>query len=212
MKGKIVWTVSALVIIMTWHIEPSYTQNQEKGKATKKTAAAKKGAPSMDEMMAEYAKYGAPGLEHQRIKALEGSWSTTSKMWMGPGEPKTSNGSSEKKWIHDGRFLQEEFRGEFMGKPFSGMGLLGYDHYKKKYNGIWTDSMATSIWVGLGAGGADGKSVSLIGSFDDVLTGKKKTVRAVTRIVDQNQHIFEWYEPGPDGKEVKTMEVTYTRK
>ena len=37
-------------------------------------------------------------------------------------------------------------------------------------------------------------------------------MRNVTRVIDSNKHMFEMYEHGPDGKEFKTLEVTYLRK
>ena len=36
--------------------------------------------------------------------------------------------------------------------------------------------------------------------------------RSVTRIVDDNTHVFEMYSAGKGGKEEKMMEITYTRK
>ena len=32
----------------------------------------------------------------------------------------------------NGRFVQEEFQGEMMGKAFRGMSLIGYDNQKQK--------------------------------------------------------------------------------
>ena len=36
--------------------------------------------------------------------------------------------------------------------------------------------------------------------------------RSVTRIVDDNTHMFEMYSTDKSGKEEKMMEITYTRK
>jgi hypothetical protein len=36
--------------------------------------------------------------------------------------------------------------------------------------------------------------------------------RSVTRIVDDNTHVFEMYGTDKKGKEEKMMEITYTRK
>ncbi len=32
------------------------------------------------------------------------------------------------------------------------------------------------------------------------------------KMVSPDQHVLEMYQPGPDGKEYKSMEVTYTRR
>jgi hypothetical protein len=51
----------------------------------------------------------------------------------------------------------------------------------------------------------------MIGTYDDPVTGQKKTMKEVTKIVDANKNVFEIYDVN-DGKEVKSMEVTYTRE
>ena len=43
--------------------------------------------------------------------------------------------------------------------------------------------------------------------------GKKpQTTRMTTRWTDASTEVFEMYGPGPDGKETKMMEITYTRR
>ena len=50
----------------------------------------------------------------------------------------------------NGRFVQPEFTGEFMGKPFRGVSLTGYDNTKQKYNSVWIDDMHTSMFTSEG--------------------------------------------------------------
>jgi hypothetical protein len=215
MKIKMVRVAVALLVIGTMlSASRVYAQSKEKAKPAKKQAAGKQETtPNMEEMMAVYAKYAEPGEFHKHLQPLVGSWNASVKWWMAPGAPANEAKSTEEvKWILDGRFLQQEVRGEMMGKPFMGLGLIGYDNYKKKYVGAWIDSMSTMIWNSQGTCDATGKVITLAGEFDDPATGKKKKARGVTRIIDDNNHIMEWYESGPDGKEFKSMEITYTRK
>jgi hypothetical protein len=51
----------------------------------------------------------------------------------------------------------------------------------------------------------------MIGTFDDPVSGKKQTMKEVTRIVDANKRIFEIWE-NREGKEVRSMQITYTRE
>jgi hypothetical protein len=153
-----------------------------------------------------------PGEAHRLLADLAGKWKVASKVWMDPSQPPmTSEGTSESVVLFGGRFLEENFKGTMMGIPFQGRGTLGYDNKKQRYVGTWIDSMTTSIFTYTGNWDEPSKSLVCTGSMDDPMTGQPSSVRLVTRIVDKNTHVFEWYAPGPDGKEVKGMELTYTR-
>src|SRR5918996_2296289 len=82
----------------------------------------KKAEKQMDPqaMMEAYEKLATPGEPHKQLASLAGSWTTKTKEWMEPGKPPTeATGSAEMKTVLDGRFLQQEFSGDMMGKPYS---------------------------------------------------------------------------------------------
>jgi hypothetical protein len=110
-----------------------------------------------------------------------------------------------------GRFLQEEYKGTYMGQPFDGMGLTGYDNVLKKYNFFWADSMGTSMMVGDGHMDAQGKVLTSVMTYTDPLTAKQAPMRQVMTKEGPNTETFVMYGPGPDGKEKKMMEMTYKR-
>jgi hypothetical protein len=132
---------------------------------------------------------------------------------MGPGEPQVTQGASKNELIFGGRFLKCDYSGEFMGKPFKGMELMGYDNQKKKYVMTWCDEMSTSIMSLEGEVDATGKIISMSTEYDDPMTNKKEKMRMVTTLIDKDNHKFEMYctAMSPDGKEAKNMEITYTR-
>ena len=166
----------------------------------------------MQAMMDTYKKLATPGEPHKQLASLEGSWNTKTKEWMDPKKPPTeSTGTCEEKMLLDGRFLQQECTGDMMGQPFTGMGVTGYDNYTKKYVSTWMSSMGTGIFLMEGTGSADGKTITLHGSHKDPTWGVMKH-RAVWKLVDANTQTFEMYHKGKDGKEMKMMEITYTRK
>src|SRR5262249_25590742 len=114
----------------------------------------KKGEPSLE----DYAKMSQPGPEHKKLDPLAVSWTYVGKMWMEPGKPPTeSKGTSENKWILDGRFLSQEVQGEMMGMKFSGRGLTGFDKAQGKYVGVWVDSFGTGYSTSIGTGDQTGK-------------------------------------------------------
>jgi hypothetical protein len=178
-------------------------------------AKAKAGeAPDMAEMMKKMEEMAAPGPEHQTLASLSGEWETEARCYMaGPDAPPTiSKGTCKGRMILGGRFLQEEFDGDMMGKKFHGMGLTGYDKLNKKFINTWIDDMGTGVLVSQGTCDASGKVLTLSGKMDDPMTGQKdKEVRLVTRILSPDKHTFEMHDVAL-GEKSKVMEITYVRK
>lgn len=153
------------------------------------------------------------GKEHALLDRLAGTWNTVTRYWPKPGdEPVEAKGTSIRKWILDGRFLMEELDGGNLALPFRGVGLFGYDAFERKYNSAWVDSMNTSITANLGTYDKAADAVSFSGQYKDPWTGLKKPERGVTRFLSPDKHVLEIHVTEPDGKEFKTLEITYTRK
>jgi hypothetical protein len=168
--------------------------------------------PDFQTAMEVYQKLATPGVPHKVLASMAGTWNAKMKCWMEPDKPPMkSTGTSETKMIFGGRFLHMDFAGDMMGSPFSGLGLTGYDNHTKKYMSTWIDSMGTVILFFEGTGSADGKTITQECRYDDPIKGPMKW-RSVTRIVDDNTHLFEMYGTDKSGKEEKMMEITYTRK
>ncbi|MFA5388760.1 MAG: DUF1579 family protein [Candidatus Omnitrophota bacterium] len=162
-------------------------------------------------MMEIYKELGTPGEAHKLLAKLEGSWSARTRNWIEPGKPAIeSMGSSERKMILGGRYLQEEYTGDIMGNPFRGISLTGYDNHRKKYFMIWVDSMSTRFFVFEGNIASDGKTITLSGLADDPVRGKVNW-RSVIRVINDNTQAFEMSGTDKHGIEEK-MEITYNRK
>jgi len=174
----------------------------------------KKSEKPMDQqaMMELWKKLGTPGEPHKLFASLAGSWTTTTKEWMEPGKPPTeSTGTADMKMLLDGRFLYQEYNSQMMGQPFSGIGIDAYDNMTKKYVTAWIDTMGTGIFTMEGTASADGRTVTLKGSHPEP-GGGKMTHRAVWKIADNNSQTFDMYGAHHGGKEMKMLEITYTRK
>ncbi len=155
---------------------------------------------------------GAPGEPHKLFASLAGSWTTKTKEWMEPNKPPTeSTGSVEMKMLLDGRFLQQELTGNMMGQPYSGVGITAYDNLRKRYVSTWIDNMGTGIFTMEGTASADGKTITLKGQHA-MPGGGHMTHRAIWKIVDSNTQTFDMFGTHPGGKEMKVMEIAYTRK
>ncbi len=164
------------------------------------------------QMMELWKQAATPGEPHKLFASLAGAWTTTAKEWMEPGKPPMeSSGTVEMKSVLGGRFLQQEFTGNMMGQPYSGIGTTGYDNLRKKYVSTWMDSMGTGIFFMEGTASPDGKTITLKGGHDEP-GGGHMTHRAIWKLVDSNTQIFEMYGAHKGEKEMKGMEIIYTRK
>ncbi len=166
------------------------------------------------EMEAAFAKamekYGAPSVEHEMLAKRVGQWKASTKFWMDPsGPPQVHEGESTMEMIMDGRYLFQQYKMNFNGMSFEGIGITAYDRMKGEYQTIWIDNMATGI---LWATGKESHGVFVYnGKAPDMMTGKYVSNRTVERMVNDDTILYEVYTPGPDGKEFKSMEITYTR-
>jgi len=163
-------------------------------------------------MMEAYQKAGTPGAQHAAMAKQEGSYELTITSWDAPGAPPVvDKGTATRKMALDGRVMVEMLDATNHGQPFHGHGMQGYDNVSGKYWGTWNDSMSTGVMVSEGDCDAAG-ACSFHGSWNDPITKQKTNARFTTRWTDANTEEFEMYGPGPDGKEVKMMAITYKKK
>jgi len=164
-----------------------------------------------EEMMKKWQAFATPGDVHKVMAGMVGTWDTVVKSYSEPSTPETK-GTSTFTSIMDGRYIQENAEGNFMGMPFHGIGTFGYDNAMKKYVGSWVDNMGTGIMVNWGTSDDGGKTINWMGKATDPMTGTEQNYRSVMHMMTNDQYHFEMYGPGMDGKEMKMMEITYTRK
>jgi hypothetical protein len=169
-------------------------------------------SPEEAAMMEKWAAFMTPGENHERLNFKVGKWEGVVKHWMDPAAPpEEAPATAEYSWIMDGRYLQNRVNGDFGGMPFNGQAWEGYDNIKKKFFWVWIDNMGTGIMVGEGTYDEATKSFKHTFEQPDPMTGKYVKGRSVERVIDKDHFVSEMYGPGPDGKEFKMMEITYTR-
>ncbi len=181
--------------------------------AEKKDKAKGKGMEMDPAAMEQMKKYGSPGENHKVLEPFAGKWTHTVRSWMKPGDPpQESLGTSENTWIFGGRFLKQEAHGNWNNQPFQGLGYTGYDNLRGDYQSVWMDNMMTGMMRAAGAYDAGSKTITQSGTFSCPMTGEKeKWFRSEWKVIDNDNHTYTWYDKGPDGKEFKSMEITYTR-
>jgi hypothetical protein len=162
--------------------------------------------------MEAYTKAGTPGAPHKTMAATAGTYEAKVKSWHEPSGPAMEEtGAATRSMILDGRVLLEDFKGSMMGRPFTGQGMRGYDNVSGKYWSTWIDSMSTGLMVSEGT--CDDKNAcKFTGSWNDPIKKTPVTARMTSRWTSPTTEVFEMYGPGRDGKEMKMMEITYTKK
>lgn len=184
----------------------------ERPRAADKPASGKPSA-DQDEIRKRVEAAATPGPAHKALEALVGDWKAEVKCWMEPGQPPhVSQGTARGKWTLNGHFLEEEFHGEMMGKPFTGRSLMGYDNTKQTFNSVWISDGQTSMFTSEGKGENGNKTITLQGKTSCAATGRKDVpMRTVFRFISPDKHIFEMYDESR-GENAKAMEITYTRQ
>ncbi|MDQ3021850.1 MAG: DUF1579 domain-containing protein [Bacteroidota bacterium] len=163
--------------------------------------------------MQAWMEYMTPGDIHKMLATSDGEWTGQVTMWMDPNAaPTVSAGTSSSKMIMGGRYQQSTFSGNMMGMPFEGISITGYDNAKKKFVSSWIDNMGTGIMTMDGTWDEGTKTINFSGQQIDPLTGKMCDIRETFTIVDANNQVMEMFMTKDDAKEIKTMEIKFTRK
>ena len=178
--------------------------------------------PNEAEMMAKMMELSKLNDNHKLLASLDGTWNCNVKMWMDGDtskKPDVSKSTAVRKSIMDGRYVVMDVIGKMEmpgpdGKKkevtFKGQGTEGYDNVKKKFVGTWMDNMGTGIMMSEGDYDPATKTFTYTGEFE-MMPGMKQKIREVVKITDKDHMDFEYYEDR-GGKEMKTMEINYTRK
>jgi len=169
--------------------------------------------PEQKAEMEAYIKAGTPGPQQQQMAATAGTYDMKVRGWQDPSQPPTEDtGTATRTMTLGGRVMVEEVNATMMGGPFMGRGMMGYDNVSGKYWSTWNDSMSTGIMVSTGTCDPTGKTCTFTGSWNDPIKKGPVSARMTSKWTSPTVEIFEMYGPGKDGKEMKMMEITYTKK
>ncbi len=157
-----------------------------------------------------------PTAEHKVLAEEEGTWDANVKMFMGgpDAEPTASKGVEVNTMMTGGLWMLSKFEGEVAGMKFEGRGQFGYDPLKKKYVGTWVDSMAPTLSVLEGTYDAKTRTMTYEGEGVDPNSKSKYTQKMITTLKDDGTRAFTLTMKSDmtGGKEMKVMEVTYTKR
>ncbi len=153
-----------------------------------------------------------PGPEVTLLQGEVGVWDATVEMAMAPGQPpQVSQGVRTCTSICNGLWIAEDFKSSMMGQPFQGHGVTGFDPAKGKYVGIWVDAMSTYV---LSSEGTYDKAKGVLTFWMESPgpDGKPMKWHTESTSPDPDTRVWTAYMPGPDGKDVAGMKITYKRR
>ncbi len=169
-------------------------------------------SPEEAAMMQAWMEYATPGKEHAELAKKVGEWSLDLKMWHELGaEVEVSQATSTIKPIFDGRYFLETVKSEYMGMPFEGRAIFGFDKLTKKYFTVWFDNMGTGLTTYTGTASGEG-TIHYTVEMPNPMTGQYEKGHATDKLVSDDEYIFIMYRKSPSGEEFKAMEITATRK
>ena len=153
-----------------------------------------------------------PGPVHAFLAEKAGAWNVTVTMWTQPGaEPGVSTVTSKIEMVLGGRYMREDFSGEFFGMPFTGIGFTGYNNSTGMVTATWMDNMSTGTMVMTGKYGRAGDPLETSGKMFDPVSGKDMTMRSVTTWKSNDEFTTVYYVVMEGMGEFKSMEMVYKR-
>ena len=173
--------------------------------ADEKTAAPSEAEKAMMAAM-------APGEHHDHLAATAGTWDVALKMWMDPSqpEPAESTGTATFSPVMGGRYMVQEYSGDWMGMEFTGRGTTGYDNLRGEYVSTWIDNMSTGVYMESGHCDGTGKKYEYTGEMPNPMGGGMLKTHT-QQIIEGDRMLLTSYTV-TDAGEQKMMEIVYTRK
>jgi hypothetical protein len=143
-----------------------------------------------------------------------GEWEAKCRMWAeGPDKPPMEFAGTEVN-TKLGLCLKSEFKSDFNGESFAGVGLLGIDTKTKKIQGTWADSMSQKLTILEGTYDEAAKTRTLTSDDISPITGQPVKGKQTVALKDDGTRVFTYFvaDPPEGGKFVKVMEIVYTKK
>lgn len=167
--------------------------------------------PKMAAEVEAWVKANQPGEMHQVLAKFAGEWNCVVKHFNPDGTSMDAKGTCTTTPMFDGRFFQCDFKSEMMGMPFKGQALMGYNNAAEQFECTWADSMSTGIMFMNGSWESASKTLTLKGECICPMTKKPKWMKEVITWTNDNTYVSTFTGPDDNGKEMKMMEITYTR-
>ena len=161
------------------------------------------------DFMASMMAASTPGEAHAEMAKGAGTWKVDSTWWSWPGsEGQSMVATADVSMMWD-RHMVMEFKSDWMGMPYNGHMIMGFDNYTEEYWSIWIDSMGTQISISRGQVDESGV-VHMNGTWSSPNTPAGRPFRTETHHLSDDEFRMDFYDSHPEG-EFMSMTMTYTR-
>lgn len=151
------------------------------------------------------------GPAHAGFAKMAGTWDVAQTMFMPDGKTMQSKGKQVVRLVLGGLGVAFDYEGEMGGQKMVGHGFQTWIPGKSKYEGFWFDNFSIN-------GGSHGWATydEKTKTMDEHMTGpgpdgKDMPMHMVTKVNSDDKMTMTMFMAGPDGKEMKFMEMVYTR-
>jgi hypothetical protein len=209
-----VWLVVVLgVAVASPLVVSAFAAEDDRPPAGTKPDSPKVPSPADMAAMMEKAKtFTQPGPHHKELARFVGKWNMEMRFFMGDKASPPTKGTSETRWLMDGRWLITETRGQMMGRPYQAAMLMGYDNFKQSFVTAAVSSVDTAMTHSEGDMDPGGKVLITYGLLDEYLTGEVgKMVKYVWRFVSDDKVVWEVHDLPIGENNTKVVEFTFTR-
>jgi hypothetical protein len=149
--------------------------------------------------------------EHERLKALCGTWDVEVTFWFQPGRPGiTTKGTSTIRPLFDGSFIEEKIEGTLNGASFTTLAWTGFNTTTHQYEATRISSTNTSRIVETGTYDEAAKQFEL--KADYPLAGETWHQRTVIQPTSADTMTAISYLSFGTVPEWKGAEIKYTRR
>jgi hypothetical protein len=151
--------------------------------------------------------------EHEWLKKFVGQWDVVSEGHGGEGQPAVKGKAVMKSSMLGQLWLVNASDMEISGMKMKSIQMIGYDPNKKKYVGIWADSMVNHMWQYEGTVDEAGKKLTLDAEGPSMTgDGTMTNYRDAYEFKDDNTIIATSSMQGEDGEWTVIMEGTAKRR
>lgn len=144
------------------------------------------------------------------LKKYTGTWKAAVTMWMMPSDPPMVDTLVvQNEMMMNDLFFTSKYSGTMMMMNYEAVRTIGYDVVKKKFTSTFIDDMNSGIDYKEGI--ANGKTIELLGTKPDPITGKNLSTRDLITFMDASHMNIQQFEM-LDGNERKTLEINLTKQ